>query len=106
MATREFVIYVIELSDEIRSKPSFMNANPSGSKCCLYVGSTAKSSEERLRDHAEGLPTGSSYIRGFVKALRPELAPRSRFLSRTNAELGEKKHAARLRRRGYLVWQK
>jgi hypothetical protein len=106
MPTREFVIYVIELTDEIKNKAGFMIANPMGSKCCLYVGSTAKSAEERFRDHAEGLPTGSSYIRGFVKHLRHELAPKSRFLSRENAELGEKKHAARLRRRGYFVWQK
>ena len=106
MPRRELVVYVIELSDEIKNKPNFLAANPQGRKECLYVGSTAKAPEARLIDHAEGRPTGSSFIRGFVMGLRPELVPTSKLLSRQSAELRERRHAESLRRRGYFVWQK
>lgn len=105
MPRREFVVYVIELSEEIKKKNDFLTENPLGRKECLYVGSTAKTPEARLIDHAEARPSGSSFIRGFVKCLRPELAPSCRLLTRKNAELREKKHAESLRRRGYFVWQ-
>ena len=106
MAKREFIVYVVELTDEIKNKGGFIQANPNGSKCCLYVGYSGKTAEERFIDHAEGRPSGSSYIRGYVKALRPELAPKSRLLSRENAMMRERKHAEKLRRHGYFVWQK
>ena len=106
MAKQEFIVYVVELTDEIKTKASFMQANPNGSRECLYAGSTGKTAEERFIDHAEGRPSGSRYIRGYVKALRPDLAPRSRLLSRKNAVLRERKHAEKLRRHGYFVWQK
>lgn len=105
MSVRTFSIYVIELDDTIKSKSAFVRANPDGTKECLYVGSTAKTAEERLADHRDGAASGSRFIRGYVKCLRPDLAPTSRLLSRENAEAREKKHAESLRRRGFLVWQ-
>ena len=105
MADQTFLIYVLELDEAIKSKPGFLAANPLGKKACLYVGSTAKTAEDRLLDHRDGRPSGSRYIRGFVKCLRPDLAPSSRLLTRKNAEVREEKYAESLRRRGYFVWQ-
>lgn len=105
MTQRTYSVYVLELDDSIKTKSRFLRANPLGTKECLYVGSTAKTAEERLADHRDGTPTGSRFIRGFVKCLRPDLAPASRLLSRENSKAREQKHAESLRRRGYFVWQ-
>lgn len=104
-SARHYVVYVLELSEEIRSLDKFLRQNPDGKRDCLYVGSTGKTPDERLVDHRDGRKSGSKFIFGYVTRLRPELAPDSRFLTRRNAELKEAKHAESLRRRGYFVWQ-
>lgn len=81
---------------------------PNGRRA-IYVGSTAKPLETRLREHAEGrrycptchvrhtLPEGARAVR-----LRPDLLPRrTSFATRREAALHEKRLAAALRARGF-----
>jgi predicted GIY-YIG superfamily endonuclease len=64
----------------------------------LYVGSTAKSVAERLREHRESRPG-----RGWK--YRRDLSPPTVCATRERAEGIEKRTAERLRRRGYDVEQ-
>jgi predicted GIY-YIG superfamily endonuclease len=82
-----FRVYVLELSD--------------GS---LYVGSTAQTLEERLREHREGGGRRSGRVLAY-RRLRRDLCPQAMCATRERAERIEERLAARLRARGFEVRQ-
>ena len=49
-------IYVIELREEVLGNKKFLEKNPNyiPGKQCVYVGMTARSPEERFRQHMTG----------------------------------------------------
>lgn len=74
----------------------------------VYVGQTAKSVEERFREHKAGPQKGRQrrhssvvYRRGIQ--LVPRLAPKSIYFTREDAEAAEARTAKRLKARGYRV---
>ncbi len=74
-------------------------------RCCLYVGSTSKSAEERLAQHLDP----PSHIKKTVVTdcggrLRPELSDGLVFRTREQAERAEASLAAHLKKLGYTVW--
>lgn len=83
---QRFRVYVIELED--------------GS---LYVGVTAKSVAERLREHREG--TGARSSRRHLGRYRKDLSPGAMCATRARAEQIEERTASRLRRLGWRVVQ-
>ena len=49
----------------------------------------------------------SKFVKKFGKCLRPDLVPKYKkpFKNSTESEAAEARHAVRLRKRGYAVWQ-
>lgn len=84
---QRFRIYVLEM--------------PDGS---LYVGSTAQSLAERLREHREG-GGARSHKRRCYRRVRRDLAPATICATRERAEAIEHRTAERLRARGWEVRQ-
>lgn len=74
-------------------------------RCCLYVGSTSKTPDERLAQHLNPPPhIKATVVTRCGGVLRPELAPRQIFSAREAAERAEAKLAATLKERGYTVF--
>ena len=100
-------IYVIELADEARTVKRFQEANPKANPKmkCVYVGSTAKTPEERFKVHKAGGKQSSSIVRKYGQRLVPTLYRDLPLMTRPAAERKEKQLAKQLRAKGYTVWQ-
>jgi hypothetical protein len=76
-----------------------------GMRCCVYVGSTSKTAEERLAQHLDPPPhIKRTVVTDCGGTLRHDLAPARLFTTRAEAENAETGVAARLRERGYVVF--
>ena len=105
---RTYRVYVIKLRKSILRNRGFKRTNPRyrKGKPCVYVGSTAKTPEERFRVHMTDSRRGSYKVKKYGKALF-EWAYRDlpKYASREEAELSVAAYAEELRRRGWGVWQ-
>jgi Protein of unknown function (DUF3293) len=100
-------LYVIELSDEARAvkrvREANLNANPKMK--CVYVGSTARTPEQRFEVHKAGGKQSSSIVRKYGQRLVPALYRDLPLMTRPAAERKEKQLSKQLRAKGYTVWQ-
>jgi hypothetical protein len=101
-------VYVIELSDEARTVNRVMKANPNANSKmkCVYVGSTARTPEQRFEIHKAGGKQSCSLVRLHGIRLVPGLYQNCSLMVRAEAERKEAQLAAELRAKGYTVWQK
>jgi len=100
-------LYVIELADEARTVKKVREANPNANPKmkCVYVGSTAKTPEERFKVHKAGGKQSSAIVRKHGRRLIPALYRDFPMMPRAQAEEEEARLADRLRAKGYTVWQ-
>ena len=105
----EYRVYVIEVKRSLWKKSGrFRRKNPDyqPGKPLVYVGSTGKTVEERLRDHLAGGDTANRYVTLYYKRLVPPeyegIRPRQ---SRQAVERREARKEEELRERGWGVWQ-
>lgn len=100
-------VYVVELDDAVRDVRRFTRKNPDAraDHPCLYVGSTAKTREERFEEHKEGGEKASGWVRDFGVRLRPEFTFALDDLVWDEARHMEEELAELLRSEGYGVWQ-
>jgi hypothetical protein len=105
---RRFHLYVIRLRKSILRSRSFRRANPRYvvGKPCVYVGSTARTPEERFEVHRTDRVKGSGKVRKYGECLL-EWAYQDlpTFYRREKAEEAEARYADELRKRGWGVWQ-
>jgi hypothetical protein len=101
-------VYVIELSDEVRTVKRVMKANPNANPKmkCVYVGSTARTPEQRFEIHKAGGKQSCSLVRLHGIRLVPGLYRDFPMMPRAQAEQEECGLAKTLRAKGYTVWQK
>ena len=108
MATSKPCVYVIELESGVLKNKKFLEKNPDmkKGKLCVYVGSTGIDPEERFAQHKRGYKA-NKYVKKFGTCLRLDLVPKYKklFKNSTESEAAEERHAVRLRKRGYAVWQ-
>lgn len=100
-------VYVVRLQNRVCEKKVFLGANPRyrDGKPCVYVGMTARSREERFRQHREGYRS-SSWVRRFGRRLFPwAWRETGEYRTSSEAEEAEVALAGRLRARGWGVWQ-
>ena len=97
----EWHVYVIDLKqDHLKTKPK------SGH---VYVGSTSKTVNERVRQHQNGAKTSkghrlnSKYVTEHFDGLNKSLSPTEKFFTSKSAEEKEERLAEELCRKGYLV---
>ena len=97
----EWHVYVIDLKqDHLKTKPK------SGH---VYVGSTSKTVNERVRQHQNGAKTSkghrlnSKYVTEYFDGLNKSLSPTENFLTSKSVEEEEERLAEELCRKGYLV---
>jgi hypothetical protein len=90
-----FSVYAIELRD-----PRWL-----GGPAQVYVGSTAKTPEERFARHLQGGPMANAKVRRFGTRLRPDLTKRlGPYATRDAAERSETRLRRRLEARGWRVF--
>ena len=108
MAISKPCIYVIELDSAVLKNKKFLEKNPDmkKGKICVYVGSTGIDPKERFAQHKKGYKA-SKYVKNFGTCLRLDLVPKYKkpFKNSNESEAAEARHAIRLRKRGYGVWQ-
>ena len=106
-AVRRFSLYVIELDPAVREVKRFREANPDArlDKPCLYVGMTALTPEARFERHKLGIQAGRRIAMRFGVRLRRRYYERLNPLTNDEAKAEESALAARLRKRGFAVWQ-
>jgi hypothetical protein len=107
-ARRRFRLYVIRLRASVLRSRSFRKANPRyvAGKPCVYVGSTAKTPEQRFTVHMTDRVKGSGKVRKYGECLlKWAYQDLPIFYSREKAEEAEAKYADELRKRGWGVWQ-
>ncbi|WP_162891209.1 hypothetical protein [Aeromicrobium sp. A1-2] len=92
---REWWVYVVELEPEASRRVS--------AKGVVYVGETSLLSELRFAKHMSGHKAARK-VHQYGRHLRPDLAPKSAFLSRENSLKAERRTATRLRNQGYIVF--
>lgn len=101
-----FSVYAIRLRKTVLKNAKFARANPDHdpSKSCLYVGSTARTPEQRFQDHLTK-KSGSKWVKEFHIGLsKKHTDEKPEHAKRREAEFAEFVHAMRLRNRGYAVW--
>ena len=100
-------IYVIELAEEARTVKRVREANPNANPKmkCVYVGSTARTPEQRFEVHKAGGKQSSSIVRLHGVRLVPGLYRNFPLMPRAQAEEEEARLANELRAKGYTVWQ-
>ena len=100
-------LYVIELADEARTVKRVREANPNANPKmkCVYVGSTARTPEQRFEVHKAGGKQSCSIVRQHGRRLVPGLYRDFPLMPRAQAEQEEALLADRLRAKGYTVWQ-
>ena len=97
----EWHVYVIDLKqDHLKVEPK------SGH---VYVGSTSKTVNERVKEHQKGAKTSkghrlnSQYVTDHFDDLNKSLSPKDKFFTSKSAEEKEERLAEELCRKGYLV---
>lgn len=97
----EWHVYVIDLKqDHLKVEPK------SGH---VYVGSTSKTVNERVKEHQKGAKTSkghrlnSKYVTKHFDGLNKSLSPTEKFFTSKSAEEKEERLAEELCRKGYLV---
>jgi predicted GIY-YIG superfamily endonuclease len=97
----EWHVYVIDLKqDHLKTKPK------SGH---VYVGSTSKTVNERVKEHQKGAKTSkghqlnSKYVTDHFGGINKSLSPKNLYFSSKSAEEKEEHLAEELCRKGYLV---
>lgn len=105
---KTFHVYVVRLDTSVLEERRFARENPDHGlrKPCVYVGMTGLSPEERFANHRAGVRSGRGWVREYGIELLPGLYSRYNPMTRSEAERIEKHLAARLRRKGYAVWQR
>ena len=100
-------IYVIELAKEARTVKRVREANPNANPKmkCVYVGSTARTPEQRFEVHKAGGKQSSSIVRLHGVRLVPGLYRNFPLMPRAQAEDEEARLANELQAKGYTVWQ-
>ena len=104
-----FRLYVVELDPAVLLSGRFRRSNPGlrpDRGPCLYVGSTAKTAEERYAQHKAGIFCNRGWVTKFGRRLRHDLAPSISYQTRQSAELAERDLAEHLRKEGYAVWSR
>jgi hypothetical protein len=98
---------VIELADKVRMVRRVKKANPHANPKmkCLYVGSTARTPEERFKIHKTKGKQSSAIVREYGLRLLPALYRDLTLMTRIGAERKERQLTANLRAKGYTVWQ-
>jgi hypothetical protein len=101
-------LYVVSLDQSVVKSRRFRDANPHASERspCLYVGSTAKSAQERFLQHKQGKFSNRGWVEKFGTCLLPELSGGFEYTSRDSAERAEAQLADSLRERGFAVWSR
>ncbi|HXE79637.1 MAG TPA: hypothetical protein VNK41_02720 [Vicinamibacterales bacterium] len=98
-------IYAIELDPAVMKVRDFRERNPGGAPVgCLYVGITGLDPEERFERHRRGTQSGR-FVRRHGLRLRMDLVEGFTRLPYKVAAWMEPRLAAKLRARGYGVWQ-
>lgn len=106
-------IYVVELSKNVWAESKkFRQANPQyrGLMCCLYVGMTSHSPQERYHKHKtgyrnkKGYKISSKFVEKYGICLRPSLYSTLNPCTRDDATQLERDMANSLKKRGYAVW--
>ena len=100
-------LYVVRLDDAVLDVPAFRDANPDyrPGKPCAYVGVTSRDPDERIEQHKQGIKAGRRFVTNYG------MHPMRRQFEHLNpvpadeAEEQERALAAKLRRKGYAVWQ-
>lgn len=85
----------------------FRDANPGyrKGKPVVYVGSTAKSIDERVADHLAGGMTSNRFVKKYFKRkMTREYADLPVYTDRNEAEAREEEKANELRARRWGVW--
>ena len=100
-------LYVIELAEEARTVKRVREANPNANPKmkCVYVGSTARTPEQRFEVHKAGGKQSSSIVRLHGVRLVPGLYRNFPLMPRAQAEDEEARLANELQAKGYTVWQ-
>jgi predicted GIY-YIG superfamily endonuclease len=101
-----FRVYVIELDTSVLNVGRFRRANPRGGAECVYVGSTAKSAEDRWSQHMSGQFAQGRWVQRYGKYLRHDLMAGQEFKTRAEAVRAERALALRLRKEGLSVWSR
>ena len=102
-----FSVYVVELDPVVMEEPGFRGQNPGTiePKGCLYVGMTGLTPEQRLANHRAG-HKACRYVTRYALHLRKRLYEKLNPMTWEEAKVMEVELAARLRRKGYAVYQK
>ena len=105
-ARKNHHVYVVELSNEVLSKPRFMKSNPNyrPGKPCVYVGMTGLDPDVRFDKHKAGIQS-NRYVQEFGLHLLPELYELYNPLTYEDARSLEVELGIDLRAGGYGVWQ-
>jgi hypothetical protein len=105
--SRNCCLYVIELAEDVRTVKKVREANPNANPKmkCVYVGSTARTPEQRFGIHKAGGKQSSSIVRKHGRRLVPGLYRDFPMMPRAQAEEEEARLAHQLRAKGYTVWQ-
>ena len=105
-ARKHYHVYVIELSNEVLSKPRFIKSNPNykTGKPCVYVGMTGLDPDVRFDKHKAGIQS-NRYVRDFGLRLLPELYELYNPLTYDEARGLEVELGIDLRAGGFGVWQ-
>lgn len=103
--THGWTLYVIDLKKTVLERTPFADANPNYTerKPCVYVGLTAKTAEERYKEHKAGIRDGR-FVKRYGKRVRVSDCRCLRSMTRKRAEKKERAMASRLRDRGWGVW--
>ena len=101
-------VYVVRLDRSVLEDRKFARENPDHDprKPCVYVGSTGLSPEERFAKHKAGIKAGRGLVTKYGEALMPSKYHHYGLMTWPEAVKREKHLAARLRRKGYAVWQR
>lgn len=106
-------VYVVELDSRVwKESAKFREANLhyKGGMCCLYVGMTAHTPQQRFKKHKTGARNkrghkiSSRWVEKYGMYLRPTLYKSFNPLTRQDAGQLEKDLANSLKKRGYAVW--
>jgi hypothetical protein len=108
--TTTYSLYVIQLPKRC---PECKRHRKPGMKCCVYVGYTSKTPEERLEDHLDPPPgykqwtdvrkCGQGEMRRFLRP-RPDLAPKRKYRTPSKARAAERRLMRDLHDQGYTVF--
>ncbi len=98
----KYSVYVVQLRARCRR---CKNRRKPGMKCCVYVGYTSKTPEERLAQNLDPPPhIKPTVVTQCGGSLRPDLAPKRRYATEGRAKKVERRLAEELRERGYTVF--